>query len=149
MSAALQYLLCDYVDGSAQAIRLHPDCSDAAPAVQAGLAPVLVEVLLIRGLLDPVSARTGFRVSEECVLILANLYGHPAARVIASPWPYTVATAWQCLLECDPHVAEIWVVIFSQELGDPASMLAKLITLSLCSTRHSAPESRLRPEHLC
>jgi len=47
--------------------------STLSVAVQFGLVPVLERTLRTVGLLDPVSARTGIRVSEEVLIILAVL----------------------------------------------------------------------------
>ena len=61
--------------------RQPPLCLSRVFCRQAGLTPVLAEALLDGGLLDPVSGETGFRVSEELMLILAKLLGHPTATV--------------------------------------------------------------------
>ena len=45
------------------------DAWHAPLLVQAGLVPVLETALKAVGLLDPISAETGFRVSEEVVFI--------------------------------------------------------------------------------
>ena len=48
--------------------------------VQVEIVPILAEALFAVGLLDPVSAQTGTRVSEEILEILANLAAVPSAR---------------------------------------------------------------------
>ena len=40
--------------------------------LQAGLLPILMKALAATGLLDPVSAESGVRVSEDILLILAK-----------------------------------------------------------------------------
>ena len=53
-------------------------------ALQAGLVPVFAKALAATGLLDPTSAQTGLRVSEEILLILATLSKIPSARASTS-----------------------------------------------------------------
>lgn len=55
--------------------------SCALLALQAGLTSILVYVLRTVGLLDPVSAQTGFRISEEILCILGCLGTATSAKV--------------------------------------------------------------------
>ncbi len=73
-----------------------PDLVDAwhAPlVVQAGLVPVLEGALKAVGLLDPVSAETGYRVSEEVVFIRAFL-GSVVSTKASYPATSGLPVAW-------------------------------------------------------
>ena len=61
------------------------------------MAPFLAQTLLEVGLLDPVSAATGCRLSEDMLLILGSLASVPAARVSCSvTQPPCSASAGHC-----------------------------------------------------
>lgn len=66
--------------------------------MQYPIVPALVETLLEVGLLDPMSAQTGVRVSEEILVILGNLAEVPAARVShLQTWALAMWTAMKSL----------------------------------------------------
>ncbi len=68
--------------------------------MQAGLTPILAKALTAMGLLDPVSVQTGRRVSEDILMIIADLATIPSARASTLPVLHTAQSE-----ACNNHFA--------------------------------------------